>query len=351
MKVALICDSHWGIRGDQVAFHDATKKFLDETFFPYLKQHNINTLIHLGDLVDRRKYVNFMTAKRLREDFLEPLEKLNCNTFIIAGNHDTFYKNTNNVNALVELVNNKYKNIQIFFEPTEITIDGMLFLLLPWICSDNQEKSFELIRTSRASFCMGHLELQGFEMYKGHLNEHGMDSKLFDRFDVVCSGHFHHKSTNGNIHYLGSHAQFTWSDFNDPRGFHVFDTQSRELEFIENPNVMFKKIWYDDSKGQQQLNLEEYSNVLVKVIVKAKTNPYWFDLFIDQLEKVGPIDLQVVEDHLNLGLENDDEIVNEAEDTLTIFKGYVSTLELSEQDRKDVERVITDLYNEAISLS
>lgn len=350
MKIAIISDTHYGVRNDLSAFHDASKKFLDETFFPYLRKNNITTLFHLGDLVDRRKYINFMTAKRLREDFLDPLNEMHCNTIIIAGNHDTFFKNTNRVNALTEIIGNKYEHIKIYYDPLEVIVDNLKILLLPWICAENQEKSFEMIKKTNATVCMGHLELQGFEMYKGHLNEHGMDSKIFDKFDIVCSGHFHHKSTLGNIHYLGSHSQFTWSDYDDPRGFHVFDTETMELTFIQNPNIMFKKIWYDDSKGQQQINFDNYSNVMVKVITKTKTNPYWFDIFIEQLEKANPIDLQVVEDHLNLGFEDDQDIVNEAEDTLSIFKNYISSIEISEIERKNVERVISNLYNEAMSL-
>lgn len=352
MKIAVLTDTHWGIRGDQVAFHDATKKFLDGTFFPYLKEHNIKTLIHLGDLVDRRKYINFMTAKRLREDFLERLEEEKCETIILAGNHDTFYKNTNKVNALQEIVgNDKYSCIRIHWEPLEVTISGTQILLLPWICTDNEEQSMKMLAETKAQVCMGHLELNGFEMYRGHLNDHGMETKIFQKFDVVCSGHYHHKSSNANIHYLGSHAEFTWSDYDDPRGFHVFDTQTRELTFVQNPNVMFKKLWYDDSNGKPNIDASQYSGLMVKIIVKTKNNPYWFDLFIEQLEKVNPIDLQVVEDHLNLGLEDDQDIVNEAEDTLTIFKNYISSLNIDTDDRSNVEKMVVSLYNEASSLT
>lgn len=350
MKIALITDTHWGVRNDSPVFHDYFKKFLDNSFFPYLEQNEIKTVIHLGDLVDRRKYVNFLTANRLKNDFFDELEARDIDCHIIAGNHDVYYKNTNRINALSELVSRRYKIIRTYTYATTREFERTPILLLPWICEDNYEESMDAIKNTRAQIVMGHLELNGFEMFKGSIADHGMDHKLFDRFDVVCSGHYHHKSSTGNIHYLGAMAEYTWSDYDDPRGFHVFDTETRELTFIRNPYRMFEKVWYDDA-GLKEMpsppgGLEDK---MIKVIVKNKTNPYWFDLFIDKIEKAGAIDMQVVEDHLHLDLMDDEEIVDEAEDTLSVCRKYVSQLNLN-VDQKKLERVITNLYSEALQV-
>jgi hypothetical protein len=212
----------------------------------------------------------------------------------------------------------------------------------------------EVISNTSAQILFGHLELKGFEMYKGAINNHGFDSTVFSNFDIVCSGHFHHKSTVGNINYLGAPYQITWSDYDDPRGWHIFDTDNRTLEFIPNPLEMFAKIHYDDSNTTMELtinqNFDQYKNKYVKVIIREKTNPYWFDMFIDKLEKAGPHNVQVVEDHLHLDLETDDEIVNEAEDTMTILTKYIDALDIS-TDKQLVEQTIKDLYNEALSVA
>lgn len=353
MKLALITDTHWGIRNDSQIFYDYFKRFLDEVFFPTLEKEGIKQVIHLGDVVDRRKYVNFLTLYRLRKDFLEELERRMIDLDAILGNHDTYYKNTNEVNALKELIEGKYRFIHVVENPETIVIDGTPILLLPWICEDNYQESMDAIKNTEAQIVMGHLELNGFEMFRGSIADHGMDHRLFDRFDVVCSGHYHHKSDTGNIHYLGAFAEYTWSDYDDPRGFHIFDTDTRELTFIRNPFKMFEKIWYDDSgKTVEEVVFDreiDVRNKMVKVIVKNKTNPYWFDLFIDRVEKAGAIDLQVVEDHMNLDLMADEDIVDEAEDTLTVCKKYIGQLNLS-VDQKKLERVITNLYNEALQV-
>ena len=70
MKIALLTDTHFGARNDSPAFSKYFFKFYDEVFFPYLKENNITTLIHLGDIVDRRKFINFKTSHDFRKNFM-----------------------------------------------------------------------------------------------------------------------------------------------------------------------------------------------------------------------------------------------------------------------------------------
>ena len=61
MKTGSLNDTHFGARNDSPAFIKYFNRFYDEIFFPYLQEHNITTLIHLGDVVDRRKFINYNT--------------------------------------------------------------------------------------------------------------------------------------------------------------------------------------------------------------------------------------------------------------------------------------------------
>lgn len=350
MKIAVITDTHAGVRNDSLAFHDYSKKFYDNVFFAYLDKNDIRTVIHCGDIIDRRKYINIHTAYRLRKDLIEPALERNIAWHQIIGNHDTYHKNTNEVSSFIELFN-RYP-INIYYTATEVMFDDLKILLVPWICNDNKEHTFELIGKTDAQICFGHLEIQGFEMYKGSVISYGEDPKLFSRFDLVASGHYHHRSSSGNIHYLGSHAEFTWSDYNDPRGFHVFDTETRQLTFIENPYKMFKKIWYNDQYKKlmdEKIDVSQYKDSIVKVIVTQKDNPFFFEQFIDKIEKENPIEIQIVEDHLNLGLEDEQHIIDEAESTIDIFKKYINTIELKGIDRNKLENKINELYHEALT--
>lgn len=352
MKLCLLGDTHFGARNDNLSFHDYFEKFYRDVLFPYLDEHNITHVVQFGDLFDRRKYVNFVTLSRSREYFFDEMAKRNIQLDVFVGNHDTFYKNTNEINS-PDLLLQDYDNVNVYSSPVVKNYDGLDIALLPWVCSGNYAESIKFIEDTRAQILFGHLELAGFEMHRGAFNDHGMQASIFDKFDMVCSGHYHHRSSRGNIHYLGTPYEMTWSDFNDPRGFHIMDTDTRELEFVLNPNRMFNKVHYDDAgKTMEEIldfDLEMYHNSFVKVIVRNKTNPYWFDLFINKLEKNGVVDMQVVEDHLNLNLEDDADIVDEAEDTLTILRKVVDGLETN-VPKKELDNFFISLYNEALSV-
>jgi DNA repair exonuclease SbcCD nuclease subunit len=352
VKIALITDTHWGARGDNLAFLEYFNRFYYEQFFPYLEEHKIDNIIHLGDIVDRRKYINFVTARHLRK-FVQTCHEKDIQLDVIIGNHDTFYKNTNDVNSMRELFSDSVLNINFYDEPQEIVRDGLTIGILPWVCSGNFDASMAFLDDTRAQVLFGHLEIAGFEMYRGAVNDHGFDTKLFNKFDIVCSGHFHHKSSRGNIFYLGAPYEITWSDWNDPRGFHIFDTDTRELTFIENRYKMFHKVHYNDSNNDMEslldIDIDQFTGTMVKVIVHEKNNPYWFDMFIDKIEKAGVIDLQVVEDNLNLQLEDDDDIVSEAEDTLTILRKYTDQFS-GRVEKTKLDNFLSTLYAEALSV-
>lgn len=354
MKVAVLGDTHFGVRNDNQAFHDYFEKFYRDVFFPYLRDNNIKQIIQLGDLFDRRKYINFYTLKRVREYFFDPIVTNDLHMHVFVGNHDTYFKNTNEVNSPELLLQDYAGFVHVHSEPVDIDVDGTKLTLLPWVCSDNYKRCMNHANETDSQILFGHLELAGFEMYRGAINDHGMDPKLFDKFDIVMSGHFHHKSSRGNIHYLGTPYEMTWSDYNDPKGFHIFDTDTRELTFVENPYMMFQKWFYNDAEWDDQstidkLNFSEAANSFVKVVVKNKTNPYWFDIYIERLEKAGAIDIQVVDDNLNLQLEDEQDLIDEAEDTLTILKNYASQVN-SSVDTNNLNKFLSELYEEALAV-
>lgn len=300
-------------------------------------------------MFDRRKYINFLTLYRSREFFFEVAKRKGIDVHVFVGNHDTFFKNTNQVNS-PQLLLGEYDNIKTYSTHQEILFDGIKIALIPWICSDNEADIMKFVKETDAQILFGHLELKGFEMDRGVYSEHGMDASVFDKFDIVCSGHYHHKSSRGNIHYLGTPYELTWADYDDPRGFFIFDTDTRDLKFIKNPFTIFKMIDYDDKNKNMDdvldIYFDEFADNYVKVIVKNKTNPYWFDLFINKLEAAGAIDIQVIGDYVELHM-TDEDVADEAEDTLTILRKAVTNIEAGVENI-ELDKFLTSLYTEAL---
>ena len=355
MKIALITDQHFGARNDSKRVHDHFQKFYEDVFFPEIKRRGIDTVIDLGDTFDRRKYISFTSLKRAKEMFFQPLADNGIKLHVIVGNHDSVYKNTLDVNS-IDLLLEEYENITTYVQPEVIEMDGTEIMLVPWICDANEEQTFVMADKTSAQILLGHLELSGYQMYKGGFIDHGISDHWLKKFELVCSGHYHHKSTTGNVNYLGCPYEMTWSDYDDTKGFHILDTLTRTIEFVPNPHTLFHKVWYDDTDLdmagllEQTKNFDDYSGKSVKVIIKTKDNPTLFDMFIERLEKVDPLNIQVVQDHLHLDMEDDEDIIDEAEDTLTILNTYVDNLEIK-NDRVDLQQLLRSLYDEALSIS
>jgi len=355
MKISLISDTHFGARNDNQNFNEYFYKFYENVFFPYLIDNNITTCVHLGDVVDRRKYISYKIANDFRNRFIERFGELGIELHIIVGNHDTYYKNTSEVNSMNELVSDH----MTYTKPQIVEFDGCLIQFMPWINSGNYEESMTALKKSRAEIVFGHLEIAGFEMNKGYRTDRGYDSKLFQRFDSCFSGHFHHKSDDGHIYYLGTPYEITWNDCNDPKGFHIFDTETRELERVVNPYTLFEKIYYDDTVNDYShmvgptstsYDFEKYKEKYVKLIVVNKKDLYQFDLFVDRLLKADTHEVKIIEDFSELDASNvSDDIVENTEDTMTLLDKYIDELDIM-LDKKRLKNTMKSLYNEAQDL-
>jgi DNA repair exonuclease SbcCD nuclease subunit len=343
MKIALLADTHFGARSDSTSFDRYFRKFYEEVFFPYLKKHKIKTIIHLGDVFDKRKNVNFQTLHSCTNYFFKKLKEEGIHMSIMVGNHDTFFKNTNEINS-PELLLSGYDNIDIYTGPT-VWRDEILFL--PWICDDTASDTADLIESSDADICLGHLEIAGFAMYKGMVNANGLDPAIFDKFKITCSGHFHHRDVGGRVCYLGSPYEMTWSDYDDPRGFHILDTNENKLSFVRNPNRMFRKVYWDDSKDQSDLpSPKDLAGMCIRVIVIHKEKHGLFDEYIEKLDKNGAEDVKILEDFSDFETDAVEDEDLSIEDTISMLNGYVDLLE-TKVDKSRLKLELQSLYIEA----
>ena len=351
MKIALLTDTHFGARNDNLNFNEYFYDFYEGVFFPYLQQNDIKHCIHLGDLMDRRKYVSYRILKDFRERFIQPFLHLEIDLHILVGNHDIYFRNTNDVNSLQELLGANYKNIHIYPEAQEIDFGGFPILMMPWINPQNEIYSFGMMDETKADTMVSHLEVVGFDMHGGHFSESGFDKSQFKKFDTIFSGHYHKKSDDGQIYYLGTPYQMTWSDYNCPKGFHVFDTETRELTRIVNPQKIFEKIYYDDTQENYDTHdVNQYKNKYIKLVVVNKNDLYKFDKFTDRLFKADCHEVKIIEDFTDLDANTvSDDIVENSQDTMTLLGKYIDDLDVN-LDKTKLKSDISKLYHEAQDL-
>lgn len=347
MKIALITDTHFGARNDNLSFNDYFYEFWEKVFFPYVEENGIDTVIHLGDVMDRRKFVSYKIAQDFRQKFIQKFVDKGITLHMMVGNHDTFYKNTNDLNALKELLGHYMGEVTIHMDPTVLNLNGFKLALLPWVCSENYDKSLEFIKTCKADWLGGHLELQGFDVLKGVQAHAGMDHKIFSRFEKVISGHFHTASQQDNVEYLGTQLEFTWSDAHDPKKFHILDTATRELTSVTNPHTLFERINYDDTKMDYQMyDTTHLDGKFVKVVVINKTDLFTFDKFIDRIQSQKIHELKIAENFNEfLGENVEDEAVS-VEETTELLDSYVDAVD-TDLDKDKLKVSMRNLLTEA----
>jgi len=348
MKVALITDQHFGARGDSPQIADHQEKFYREVFFPYLDANGIHDVVDLGDTFDRRKYTNHLSLDRAKKMFFDPILEREINLTIIVGNHDIYHKDRLDPNSVELFLAGNY-NFNIVTEPYETTFGAETVILMPWICDSNRKKAYELMERSKAQVLFGHLELKGFEMYRGLPQENGDDPLDFQKFALVCSGHYHHKSTYGNINYLGCPYEMTWSDWDDQKGFHVFDTETRSIEFVPNPYRLHHKLEWtglsaDFVGSYGNYDLKDLEGAFVKVVVRERGDEGVFDEFLKAAEDIAE-NVQVIDGLEKTELKENEEAL-ESEDTLSLVRRYIDQQDLGAPSEA-VYGLVRDLYEEA----
>ena len=349
MKIAILNDTHCGIRNSSEIFLNNAEQFYNNVFFPECEKHGIKQIVHLGDYYDHRKFVNFKALNHNRRIFLDQIRKRGMSMDIIPGNHDTFYKNTNELNSLKECLGHYMNEVHIIMEPTVMQYDSLKLGLLPWICQDNYDLCMNFIRDCRADWIGSHLELNGFEVMRGLTNKHGMDPKLFSRFEMVLSGHYHCSSKKDNIWYLGSQMEFFWSDAHDAKYFHILDTETREMTKIRNPHTLFEKILYNDEEIDYNNYNKDLTNKFVKVIVVNKTDPFIFDRFIDNIQNQKIYELKIAENFNEfIGANLEDENMS-FEDTAEIVDTYIDAVD-TDLDKNKIKVEMRQLMTEAQAL-
>ena len=337
MKIAHIADTHKGCRKNSKYFMNEQKKFYIE-FFKYLKENNINTVVHSGDFFDNRKTVNFETLQHANNTFIQPIIDNGIDLHMIMGNHDSYFKSSGELSS-IKLLYDDISNITIYDSLEYVTFGSKIFMMIPWIFPVQKEEYTQKIRISTADVCVCHAEMNGVVFQGNTLSRKGMETDTFNHFSHVFSGHYHKKSE----YYIGSPYQMTFNDLHDKKRIIIYNTETNETEDVYLSDDIFFEIKYP--KDVYNIDFNTYKDKIVRVIVESKDDPVDFANFIDKLDKIS-YDLDIKEEYLYIDVVSNDEINDE--NTLSVLIKSINDVDgLNDGDKVVIKEIITQLYHKA----
>jgi DNA repair exonuclease SbcCD nuclease subunit len=342
-KIAIITDLHWGVRNNSQFFLERQEEFFYNQFIPYLIKNDIKTIWMLGDFFENRKAISTQVLNKAHQ-FLQKLEGLKIDSYFLIGNHDIFFKNTNAVNSLVP-VTKAFERVHLVEKYEVIDFDGLSVGFISWISPDIHSEALKWIMNIDAQVLCGHFEINSFEIIKGVVCSKGIDSAIFERFDKVFSGHFHIRATNGTIQYIGNPYQTNWGECGYPKGFAVFDTRSKSVEFIDNTTSSYEILQYDDDIEIGLFDRERFAGKIVRVIVDSCKNKKKLEVLLDSIGQVS-YSLDVIENKEVVVSDDNQEAI--PSDTMQLIQQFLETCKIDHLDKKQLIEIILGIYSEAI---
>jgi len=342
MKIAILGDTHWGCRNGNNRIRQSQIRFFKEQFFPYLKENGITDVIQLGDFFDNRKHIDILSLSDCITHFIQPCVDQELDVKVIIGNHDLPYK-TNNQDASSASVLGAYPETFTCIENELTEIDGIHYC--PWISPANEEDLLEGLRKG-GRLLMGHFETTNMLMGKNNPCDHGTTEEGdFQGWELVLSGHFHHRSRTGNIFYTGTPYETSFSDADQVKGFHILDTETLEMEFIANDKKLFHDIVY--STDDEIPNVEHVTNDYVRLKIVKNDDPEKVATLQKRINAAGPIDLKIIDRTIEAYTSANVDSVIESQSTELIIKEYVDEVAGDNTLHKEVMALTLEIYEQA----
>lgn len=353
--LAVITDTHVGARGGSTIFREYFRWWYEHQFFNVLAEKGVTEILHLGDFFDNRNAVSSQDIDFVCKWFANQLMTRNLQFTITLGNHDVAFKNTNRIHSLSMLKAAAPKNVTVIEETTIKVYGEQTFVLVPWINAENYSDTFKKINDVQNKsdvIVAGHFEFAGAKHYlRSAPAEHGLDASLFSEFKEVWSGHFHHKSQMSNIFYLGSSFHLTWMDYNDKRGYHLFDNDG--LHYVENDYCLFLEVLYKKetfSKMTDQEALDKFESRFIRLIVDDEYNHVDLMKAVALINRCKPHDLQIIN---NMMVNKNEYIADNtktdvAKSTVEYIDDYIKNAG-DDFDTTEVKQIMSSLYKRALS--
>lgn len=350
MKIGLLGDLHAGIRRDDKWVADYQIQFI-RFYRDECKRRGVTATIQTGDFFDVRPGMSQETMNLVRNHLAPAILDVG-EAWVLVGNHDMHLKHKIHPNSCTEYLS-RFEGMHIVDTPTTVSFaDGVWIDLIPWICDENHDQVMEHIANTTADYCVGHFELGGFYYYTG-LKSEGVSHDFLSGYKEVWSGHYHCQSERDNVKYLGTPYTLTAGDAGDSRGFWIFDTETRELEYVENPNCWHYKVYFN-ADTFDVTTIKHYKDKYVKLIVEKRTSDTRaidYDVILERFSQVVH-DIKPYESFdFDIDSGEDATQMIEAQDTKQFVDDYIMNLEgESEEVKTRARQIFSGLYVEALNL-
>lgn len=251
-KIINIGDLHLGY-GNNI---DLFEEFVNKVLLPNCDENTI--LIFDGDQFET-SHADILLLTRVVNIFKIIHDKIYAAYFLI-GNHDTHL--LENISTNMSVIFSVFPKFSVL-ENDIITINNKLFHFLSF------HKDITIIRKSisesNANYLILHDEINSFFYDKFRPINCGIGMDELKKFEIVFNGHIHKRQVLDNVYIAGSPYQSKYNDCGNICGIHILDTETNEVEFIENIHYpKFHKIQYEDLLNEDfNKNLLENCNVWV----------------------------------------------------------------------------------------
>ena len=343
MKFLILGDLHIGARNGNSNFLKMMDSFFHDELFPFILKNKIDHVIQLGDILDKRKGIDFTISKYLMDDFFSWFEFNRVYLYSLTGNHDMYYRQSLGVDGPSQFAE-KFKYVKIIKKPL---VDKRI-VYIPWVCDENKEAVEKFLKENKSpdKIVVGHFELAGFPIQKGFYADKGtLELKHLKGYHKVLSGHYHSPSEKGNIIYVGTPYELTWSDYGDNKRFFVYDNESKTLEEHPTKIKLYHKIFYQDGIV---VDKEQYRASYVSVVIEQDYDEKKLEKFLKELDTVEPISV-IVTDKRNRQQELTEEEISSADITnpMHIMLSQVDSVVENEELRSLVKSLTAEIYQKA----
>lgn len=337
-KIAIFSDLHLGVHQNSDFWHKISVEWCT-WFVADVKSRGIETVYFLGDFFHHRDFISVKTI-HVAHKILSMFEGLNLK--MIVGNHDCFFKDKSTINSVSIL--NGYDFIDVVDELKYVSYGGKTFALCPWGVKVKDVKDADVV--------FGHFEITSFFMNTYRVCDHGEDYTDFENFSLVFSGHFHKRQTKqisekSKVLYVGNPFQTDFNDIGNEKGYHIFDTQTKDVEFIENVNTP-KHLQTSLSTIIKLTDIKEdfkvFTNNIVKLVVDKNISIKHMNILLSRIKDFNPIDVRVDYDVNYKKVRIEEEIADlsglNIEHAITEFVDMVDI-----KQKGEVVKFVLDLYN------